>query len=688
MPGLGVLGYAVAAAAFAGLAVLAFVSDRRLRQGKALVLAGSAGAVWAGLLAATEAGQAIPLWLVVLVETARYGSWLLFLLLLIPTKLPRVVLWLVGALLVIWPLFAFLLPNQERVLIRGALVASLIGLMALEQIYRNASETEQRDLQFLMVGIGGLFAFDLFLFSQAELFQGFDADSWHARPIVNTLLVPFVIVGARRLPNVRFELFVSRNVTFYTTACVAIGIYILVTAGLGFFIRQVGGQWGEAIRVAFLAGAIAVLLVLIASGNLRRQLRVFLSKHFYRTKYDYRVEWLRFIRTLSSASGSDVPVAAVCSVAQILDSPGGVLYRQLDGSAAFTPIGSWPASMDGSLAAGEIGAASQLVEFMRNRRWIVDLHELASDPERYENIEVPAWLAAERRWRLVSPIFLGDALLGFFLLLDPPPPFRLMFEDRDLLNTAGQHVATLLAQQDADRRVAELSQFETYNRLTTFVMHDLKNCAAQLSLLVGNAVRHKHNPEFIDDAIATIAQTSERMTRLIAQLRHRTAAAKTGPVKVLDALDLALERCRSRKPVPTTEVSAEASPVICADLERFAAALEHVIRNAQEAAGATGEVCVSVQVGAGRVNITVRDTGPGMDAEFIRSRLFRPFDTTKGAGGMGIGAYQAREFARSVGGDVVVRSSPGGTSFAFELPLGAQDEQSKGASQHSVAPID
>ena len=672
MPALGVLSYTLACAAFAVLAILAFVSDRSLRQGRALVVAGVISAAWAGQLAFLESGRVFPVWIVLAAEAARYASWLWFLLLLVPPRLPRHWQWLIPVLLVAWALFAIFTPNLDRVIIRGCLVAALLGFMALEQIYRNASAEVRRDLTFLVVGVGGLFAFDLFLFSQAELFRGLDADSWHARGFVNALLVPFLVVGARRLPNVRFELFVSRKVTFYTTAFVAVGTYVLITAGVGFLIRGLGGQWGEALRLVFLGGAIAVLGVLIGSDTIRRQLRVFLSKHFYRTKYDHRHEWLRFIRTLSVASASDVPAAAVRSITQILDSPGGLLYRQPDGVSDFVPVGSWPETLDGLADAQAIPATSPLVDFIRTRRWIVDLRERESRPELYDHVEIPAWLATEPRWRLVSPVFLGETLLGFFVLLEPPAPFRLIYEDRDLLNTAGQHVATLLALQDSDRRVAELSQFEAYNRLTAFVMHDLKNSAAQLSLLVGNAVRHKHNPEFIDDAISTIARTSERMMRLIEQLRHKATSAAPRPVKLQEALLAALERCSTVKPQPIVEGRPDHACIVAADPERLTAALEHVIRNAQEASGEGGEVRISIEEHAGKARISVRDTGAGMDAEFIRLRLFRPFDTTKGGKGMGIGAYQAREFARSIGGEVEVRSDPGkGTSFAFDFPLAA-----------------
>lgn len=672
MPGFGVLSYVLACAAFLVLAILAFVSDRGLKQGRALIAAGLVSAAWAGQLALLEAGRVFPVWVLLAAEALRYAAWTWFLMLLLAQKVPHYVRLLVPGLLAIWALFAALAPDLDRVIIRGCLVASLLGLMALEQIYRNAPANARRSLTFLVGGVGGVFAFDLFLFSQAELFRGLDADSWHARGVVNALLVPLLILGARRLPHVRFELFVSRKVTFYTSAFVAVGIYILVTAGAGFLIRELGGQYGEAMRIAFLGGAVAVLGVLVGSDSLRRQLRVFLSKHFYRSKYDYRLEWLRFIRTLGQADSNDVSLAAVQSVAQILDSRGGILYRQPDGASDFVPVGRWPESLSGDVEVPSIPAAAPLIDFLRTRRWIVDLREREQKPALYDNLEIPDWLEAEPRWRLVSPILLGDKLLGFFLLIQPPEPFRLIYEDRDLLNTAGQHVATLLALQDSDRRVAELSQFEAYNRLTAFVMHDLKNSAAQLSLLVANAVRHKHNPEFIDDAISTIAHTSERMMRLIEQLRQKSESTVARPVKVLEALQAAVERCSAHKPHPELAERPDRPCVVAADPERLTAALEHVIRNAQEAAGEGGEVRVSLEELGGRVRISVRDTGPGMDADFIRLRLFRPFDSTKGGKGMGIGAYQAREFARSIGGDVEVRSDPGrGTRFSLDFPLAA-----------------
>ena len=116
-----------------------------------------------------------------------------------------------------------------------------------------------------------------------------------------------------------------------------------------------------------------------------------------------------------------------------------------------------------------------------------------------------------------------------------------------------------------------------------------------------------------------------------------------------------------------------AGPIsIIANRDRLFFSLEHIVHNAQDAAGKHGEVRIRLEPqGSERVAIDVEDSGPGMSPEFIRDRLFKPFDTTKGLTGMGIGAYECREYIRSLGGDVMVRSEPGKvTCFRIVIPRG------------------
>jgi putative PEP-CTERM system histidine kinase len=476
-------------------------------------------------------------------------------------------------------------------------------------------------------------------------------------------------IAARRNPEWSLDIFVSRHVVFYSGAFIAIGIYLVLMALGGYYVREFGGSWGRVGQIAFLGGAVVVLATLLASSTLRRQAQVFISKHFYSNKYDYRVEWLRFIATLSSSEESDVRRAALQAVAQIFASPGGMLFLPDESGRRFVPYAAWPMRVDSLPGIGALAAEEDMPEFLARTQWIIDTREYRRTPDVYGNIALPEWLLAHEHLRIVSPLLQLDRLAGFVVLYDPPPPFELTYEDRDLLKTVGRHVATHIAQFDANRKLAESRQFEAYNRLTAFMMHDLKNSVAQLKLIVANAERHKRNPEFVDDAIGTIANAVERMTRLIEQLRGSSNVARLVQLDLAELARKAVDQCSTRLPRPSLD-TADASVLVRADPDRLTAVIEHVIRNAQDATEEHGTIAVRLRREGTQALLTVADSGAGMEPEFVRDRLFRPFDSTKGAKGMGIGAYQAREYVRLLGGDVEVQSSPGqGTSFSISLPV-------------------
>lgn len=672
MSSFGITGYFVAAIAWTVMAVMLLLAHRARPSVLYRRLFGAAAitACWAAALALAGSAPSPPFWVVAACEFTRNAAWLYVLLGLAP-ELPRFLRPLSWAVFVAWVIASAFVPPIGVSFAVGGFALSLLVLLLTEQVYRNSATTARDGMKLVAIGLGGVFTFDIFLYAQSQLLSGLDGASWQARGYVNALLVPLLTIGVRRLPGTDRSLFVSRHVAFYTTTFLAVGVYLLLMAGAGYAIREFGGFWGETARAAFLVVAFALLILLVTSAAMHRRLRVFVSKHFYRNKYDYRIEWLRFIRTLSGSEEADPHRVIVQAVAQTLDAPQGVLFTLTEGGRRFAPVSAWPRPLSEFPALEALERNADLVEFMRRRRWIVDLDERRRRPSLYEGLIPPPWLEGDTRWRIVSPVVRLDTLVGFFVLFSPPPPFELSYEDRDLLHTMGQHVATLLAQHEADRRVAELSQFETYNRLTAFVMHDLKNCAAQLSLVVGNAAKHRRNPEFIDDAIATIANTSERITRLIEHLSKRSRETRVHqPVRAAEVVSLAVARCQQRMPAPTFAIGADSPCMIAAEREQLAGAIEHVVRNAQEATDENGRVEVALVEAGAIARISVRDDGQGMDAEFVQQQLFRPFTSTKGSKGMGIGAYQAREFARSLGGDVEVDSRPGaGTNFSLILPV-------------------
>ena len=704
---VGFLSYGLAAAGFLLLTLLLLTSWEGRALGVRLVLACAVTTLWAALLALGSQVALVSVPLLLLAEFLRFGAW--FVVLTGLTKSADIASGLSRFVHVVWIGAAVLLfatpmlvaaglpaPQPTSVLANGGLLMALLGLVLLEQIFRNAREGGRYALKFFVIAVGLMFAYDLFLYSQAQLLKGIEPASWDTRGFVVLLMVPLLAIAARRNPQWSLNVFVSRHVVFYTTSFMVVGAYLLLMAGGGYLIRIYGGTWGRAAQLVFFAGAGVVLLALLASSSLRRRLRVFLNKHFYRNKYDYRIEWLRFIQTLSRPEeGIETRDNAVRAIAQIIGSPGGVLFLRSEDGAEFRPVASWPSQEFDTRRHAPLLPDDEMVAFLAQHQWVIDLAELRESPDTYQNISLPDTIGGQRQLRLLVPLTHGEELIGFAVLADPPPPFKPNYEDRDLLKTVGRHVAVHLAQYEADRRLSESRQFEAYHRLTAFVMHDLKNLAAQLALIVSNAEKHKRNPEFVDDSIATIANSTERMQRLIAQLQRREVQSLARRVSLVEIAQVAAERCAVRKPVPVCramlgDVWVEADP------ERLTMVVEHVIRNAQDASSESGTVSVGVTVDGGAgddevvpigdtsrlrvpmATLTVTDRGAGMTREFVQERLFKPFDSTKGSKGMGIGAYQVREYVQSLGGRVDVASDLGtGTRFTIRMPLSTAPESPK-----------
>lgn len=270
------------------------------------------------------------------------------------------------------------------------------------------------------------------------------------------------------------------------------------------------------------------------------------------------------------------------------------------------------------------------------------------------------------------PLRFDGRLLGLARLDRNAARGALNYEDHDLLKTAGRQVAVFLAEELTRDALAETRQFEAFNRTTAFLMHDLKNLMAQQALIVQNAPRHRDKPGFIDDALRTIERSVARMRKILEQLQQAPSAGDSASTRVnlTPILEEVVAAAADRQPLPTLEI--ERYCEVRGDRDRLSMAVTHAVRNAQEATPSHGEVRVRLYARGSDVVVEVADTGGGMDETFIRERLFRPFDTTKGASGMGIGAYQIREYLQSLGGHVEVDSSPGaGTRMRLVIPASA-----------------
>jgi putative PEP-CTERM system histidine kinase len=565
----------------------------------------------------------------------------------------------------------FAVDSAGAALIPGALVLSLIGFVLVEQVYRNTRDSQEWSVKFLWIGAGALLVYDFCLYSTALLFREIPLTMWEARGAANAACVPLLAVGVVRTARWSPQMFMSGRLALYTTGIVAAGVYLLAMALAGYYVRAFGGSWGGAAQILFLFLAGLLLIVVLFSGQARAWSRVFVSKHFSPYKYDYRAEWLRLTRTLSTASDATLAERVLRALAQVVNSnAGGVWIRGEDGT--FLPAGGDLAGPDSPIEQAD----SEFLRFLASNEWIANLDARrrggAGD---HPQLKFPEWLIESPRAWLVVPLLQEERLVAFVVISSPLAPQELTWEDLDLLRTVGRQAASYIALDQAARHLAQARQFEAYNRFAAFMMHDLKNLIAQQTLVVQNAARHRDKPQFIDDAITTIDNSVKRMSRLLEQLRRGEGIGGTRRVNLAELCAETVRRCADRRPVPVLSVSEPTLEAMVVP-ERFALVLEHVIRNAQDATAPDGRVHVGLRRSNRQAEIEIVDTGSGMDAAFVRDRLFRPFDSTKGSQGMGIGAFQTREFVRMSGGEVRVESQVGrGTRFVIALPLAADVEQ-------------
>jgi putative PEP-CTERM system histidine kinase len=676
---VGLISHAMAAAAYLLLAVLARLNWKHTRLGLCLILASFLTALWAGgqIMAALGAGWAMaasaPL------ETLRSGGWIVFLLLLLNRapleNRPRWLLrWVAPALLLfIGLLFLAELADSTFEYRYGALatpLASIVsrlliavgGLLLVENLYRNTAAESRWSVKYLCLGLGAFFVYDLYLYANGLLFQKLDPWVMQARGVTNAVIVPLLAVSAARNPDWKVDIFVSRRLAFYSATLMASGAYLVVMAMVGYYLRAFGGSWGSILQVAFLFGGGLLLVVVLFSGRYRTQMRVFISKHFFNYRYDYREEWLRFISTIANTETSEsLGERAIKAVADLMESPGGLLF--LDGGTGdFRMTASWNLPpIDAVERAG-----SPFLAFMDERRWIVDVPEALEFPDRYEGLGLPGWLDAIRALWLVIPLAHHERLTGFIVLQEARARRDLNWEDHDILKTLGRQVASYIAEWESARALAEARQFDAFNRRFAFVLHDIKNLVSQLSLMTANAERHAGNPEFQRDMLLTVRESVTKMKAMLERLHGTAAAQGEERVEVMGVLrDLAARKKQAGGPVV---LEGPVGPFfVKGERERLTTVFEHVVQNALDATQGDEPVVITVSDGPASVTVAVADKGAGMDAEFVRTQLFKPFRTTK-TGGYGIGAYESREIVTEAGGSLDVESTPGvGTTVLIVL---------------------
>ncbi len=661
-----------------------YSSGQDIIQQGGLAIAFATTAVWIASTSLFDVQE----WLNICLETARNLAWLTFMYLLLrPENFARQdiavrLIYITVAGLNLAVLAVTMLDALDLIAIAsaadyatGLLLAEMIiaisALVLVHNIYTMAASDARAALAMPLGSLAAMWMYDLNLYT-ISYFADAPADQLIAlRPAFMLLLAGAFGLALMRGRQMTFRL--SRAATFQTLSLAAIGIYLLVMGVVAALVDRAGQNYGQVAQAWFLSIAAVAGIALAVSPKLRGWLRVTISKHLFRLRYDYRIEWARFTDTIGLPGSTEQSFheRVVKAVADITSSPGGLLLTPDEsGHLTLQARWHWPL-IDVPREAAPLATSLYLEESGR----ILIFDELRNGAAPHEEIAVcPQWILQDERLWLGVPCVHYGKLAGLILLQRPAYERKPDWEDRDLLHMAGRQIASYLSEAHSQETLSEVRRFDEFNRRFAFIMHDVKNLVSQLSLVSRNAEKHAHNPEFQADMLQTIKHSVNRMNDLLARLSQHNKAKPEDPrpLAVRDAIDAIIGQKRLLHPLMAGQ---EQGLIAMADPNRLEQVLGHLVQNAIDASPSDEPVHIMARDVGDQIAIDVLDRGCGMSPEFVRTQLFRPFTSTK-EGGFGIGSYEARQLTIGMGGRIDVESVEGeGSRFTILLPKPKGTEQ-------------
>jgi putative PEP-CTERM system histidine kinase len=477
-----------------------------------------------------------------------------------------------------------------------------------------------------------------------------------------SVLIAFSVIRYRLL-NV--NMYMSRFVVYNSLTLLVVGGYLILIGLVSQVIQSFNFLPGYPLEILFLLTAILLFFSVFVSDRLRWKVRMLINKHFYRSRYDYREEWLKFAEGLSSKLGADELVATTVNMLRDLvglDEVSVWLSERDDGY--LTPMGrsSGVGSARLKIAQKFTDTATQKkVPFSIDTPWAREFaHENKEILERLE----PA---------LFVPLVSGKEMVGLILLGKKTTGEKFLGDDIDILKSASAEISSAIVKAKLSQELISAKEMEVFHRFSSFVLHDLKNLVANLSLVMGNANEHMGDPDFQKDAMDTIGKSVKKMEALITKLSNNVGDQRLSFQKanLNDSVSRVVRRMEQngRKGKASVQIELGNIPPVLADREQIEKVIVNLLLNAFEAFEDGGLISVKTEANGGKVILSVSDNGPGISSEFMENELFKPFKSTKKKG-LGIGLYQCKSIVEGHSGSITVESKEGtGSTFRVILPV-------------------
>ena len=544
--------------------------------------------------------------------------------------------------------------------------------MNLERTFRSAVGTTRWRIKFFVLGLAVIFGARFYARSQALVFSGYDLALTNIETVA--LLLGCVLMAAAyfRSGFIEIDVYPSRAVLHTSVTVLLAGIYLFFVGVLAQIVVHFGGAGSFPLEAFLVLLGLVILAVLLLSNRVRQSIQLFISRHFARPQHDFRQIWTRFTASMSSVlDEGDLCVAAGRLISETFNALSVSIWlldsqyeRLVRASSTLHSEQEQAGDSTREVAAKEwnsisLNKLSRPFELERAKeKWTENLKEISAGRFRTGGN------------RICVPLLAGEHRLGVIILADRVSGIRYTGEEMDLLKCIGDQVGVSLLNLRLTKKIMLGKELEAFQTMSAFFIHDLKNTASTLSLMLQNLPIHFDDPAFRKDALRSIGGTVDRINDLISSLSAFRHELHLNPTE-LDLNLLVTEILKSLDCAGDAELVTKLDPLpkMVGDREQLRSMITNLLLNARDAVGGAGRIMVETRQRNGWVTLSIADNGCGMTPAFVKNSLFRPFSTTKKKG-LGIGMFHAKMIVEAHRGNIQVKSELGsGTTFEVMLPL-------------------
>lgn len=553
----------------------------------------------------------------------------------------------------------------------SGIVLSLIQLIFCERLFQ-ISKKQKKAHSKLIMGLVIITLIDFTIYCAITLSSTLSEHHLVYKTLAIVFSSYYLYKGLLKLNQQPIKVSISRPIAFQGLLLLLSGTYLFAIGIGSYLVKTLELDLTYTTQTVMFAAALFPLSAMFMSQRIRRELMVWTNKHFFAGRFDYRTTWLTILDKMDpNLIGKEAHDQALNVVLNAISHHSGAfIYLSSCQPKVLTKIAI-------NISDKSMETITALAPYLERKKWVIDIPGAINNPEDYPKQDVVLKPLAEDGVKWLAPVVKNGTLHAILVVGETDhKSWDLNWETRDFLVALAEQLERYTYGQSTREKLSEHAQLAAFHQTSAFVIHDLKNIHAQLKMLNKNSIKHRDNAEFINDTFLTTLSMETRLNKTLEQITNknqpirnqRTATVLADIIKDLEPLLQTING--NENIVIKKEIDVSNTPIVI-EKERMINVIKHLVDNAIYASKKSSkkEIIINFQMHGNYVKIDISDNGSGMSSDFIENKLFKPFETTKGNAGMGLGVYDAKTFAQNHQGNLSVISEEGkGTTFTLLLP--------------------